>query len=182
MVWGQAAVQGDAGEDLQLDAALQGQALDAVEAVQLGPAAGELGQVPAPWRGRAAHTAVAVQRAAAREDQADGAQGRRVGPAAGQPLPVDGRRTDLAQVAVAQLLAELHVAVLAGGVGAVDRAGQAARAVGPIDAVEALATGACQPVLHGGQGDAELAGDAPQGGAAARGLDHGTSALGGSVF
>jgi hypothetical protein len=55
------AVERDGVEDIHVRAVLDGQALDGVDAVQLGPAGGHLGQVPAGRRGRAADPPRAVE-------------------------------------------------------------------------------------------------------------------------
>src|SRR5262249_33983577 len=81
--------------------------------------------------------------AAALQDAVDGAHGGRVGNAAGQQFAVNGRGTKVAQGAgLAQLPAQIDHEILQGGRGAAGRLTRAARPVGPIDAVEALATGA----------------------------------------
>jgi hypothetical protein len=66
--------------------------------------------------------------------------------------------------------------------GAIDRLEQAARLVGPIDAIEALSLSTFNPALHCGRRDAELLGHLTEGGSASDGLDHGMSALLGRGF
>jgi hypothetical protein len=96
---------------------------------------------------------------------------------------VDGYGPELAEVTVVpELLAEGQHKILALPLGAVDGRGQAARVVGPVDAIEALSLGTFDPALHGSQCNAELPGDLTQGGPASNGLDHGTSALFGRGF
>jgi hypothetical protein len=96
---------------------------------------------------------------------------------------MDGCGPELAEVTgVTQLLAEGQHEVLAFSLGAIDGRGQAARVVGPVDAIEALSLGTFDPALHGGQCDAELPGHLTQGGPATDGFDHVTSALFGRGF
>ena len=169
----QAAVQRDAVEDLDGNAALDDQAFDAIKAIQLGTTIGDIGQVP-PWRrrGPAQPTAV-VQGAAALQDQADGADRGRVGDAAGEQFAVDGGGTELAEVTgVAQLLADGQDDVLQVMLGAVDRSGQAAGAVGPVHAIQSLLTGRCDPALHRTQSNAESVSDLTRGNSLANGFNH----------
>jgi hypothetical protein len=76
------------------------QALDDVDAVQLGVPPGNLEHIPAGRRRRAAHPSLAVQGPASLEDAADGADR---GPLFGAPLPEgleDRLGTAVAQVAL----------------------------------------------------------------------------------
>jgi hypothetical protein len=90
--------------------------------------------------------------------------------------PADGHGADGPQVATCQVLADLQDQVLHGGLGAAGLV-RAARAVGPIDAIQALAFGPLDPVRHGGNADAEPPGNGMQGLAATGGGDHGSPPL-----
>src|SRR5262249_13866074 len=94
----QAAVQGDAREDLDLNATADDQPLDPVDAVQLGTPVGARWQVPAWRRRRTTGPAAAVQSPTPLQDQADGTNRGRLGQAAGEPLAVNGSRSELAKV------------------------------------------------------------------------------------
>jgi hypothetical protein len=156
----QAAVAGDAGEDLDADAAPEGQPLDGVEAIEFGLAPGHVRQVPAP-RGRGPpDPRAAVQAAAPLQDATDGTD-RGHGRDAPRPqLAVDRRCTELAQVTGgAELVADGQHEVLHRVGAAVDRRGQAAGPIPPVDAVEPLAGGPAHPALDGAEGDAEAACD-----------------------
>src|SRR5574340_330794 len=67
----QPAMEADPGEDLEGRATLEAQALDGVEAVELDPSGGEIGQVPARRRRGAAAALPAIEGPAAEEDAAD---------------------------------------------------------------------------------------------------------------
>ena len=132
----QPAVQGDAVEDLDGNATLDDQALDAIKAIQLSPSIGDVGQVPARRRRGPAQPMAVVQGAAALQDQADGADRGRIGDAAGEQFAVNGGHPELAEVTgVAQLLSDSQDEVLKVTLGAVDRSRQAAGAVGPVHAI-----------------------------------------------
>jgi hypothetical protein len=176
-------MQRDAVEDLDRDAPTNDQPFDQIEAVQFGAAIDDPRQIPTRTGRRTTHSSAAVQGSAALQDQTDGANGRCVGQTPGEPLAMDGCGPELAEVAaVTQFLAEGQHEGLALSLGAIDRRGQAARVVGPIDAIEALSLGTFDPALHGSQCDAELPGHVTQGGPASDGLNHGTSALFGRGF
>jgi hypothetical protein len=174
----QAAVQGDAIENLDRSASTNDQPLDQVEAVQFGTPVRDPGQVPTRTGRGTTDSPTAVQGSASLQDQADRANGRRIGQATGEPRAVDGGCPELAEVTgLTQLLAEGQHQVLPLPLGAIDRRGQATRVVGPVHAIEALSLGAFDPALHRGQSHAELLGHLTHGGTASDGLDHGTSAL-----
>src|SRR4029077_17942960 len=169
----QPAVQGDAVEDLDGNAALDDQALDAIKAIQLGTPIGDVGQVPPRRRWGTAQPMAVVQRAAALQDQADGADRGRVGDAPGEQFAVDGGGPELAEVAgVAQLLADGQDEVLQVTLGAVDRMRQAAGACGPVHAIQTLLTGPCGPALHRTQSDAKSVSDLARGHSLADGFNH----------
>ena len=80
------------------------------------------------------------------QDQADGANRRRSGEAAREPLTVNGRGPELTEVTgVAQLLADRQHPVLQGALRAIDGRGQAAGAVRPVHPVQALAPRPARP-------------------------------------
>src|SRR5262249_27308220 len=169
----QTAMQRDAVENLDRNAALDDQALDAIKAIQLSTPISDVGQVPPRRRWGAAQPMAVVQGAAALQDQADGADRGQVGDAAGEQLAVDGGRPELAEVAgVAQLLAGGQNEVLQVALGAVDRGRQAAGAVGPVHAIQALRTGPCDPALHRTQSDAKSVSDLARGDSLADGFNH----------
>src|SRR5262249_41496638 len=102
----------------------------------------------------------------------------RVGDAAGEQFAVDGGRPELAEVTgVAQLLADGQDQVLQVTLGAVDRSRQAARAVGPVHAIQALLAGPCDPALHRTQGDAKSVCDLAGGSSLADGFHHPAAAF-----
>ena len=176
-------MQRDAVEDLDLDAPTNDQPFDQIEAIQLGTPVGEWRQVPTRTRWWTTDSPTAIQGAASLQDQADGANAGWIGQATGEPLAVDSGGPELTEVAgVTQLLANGQYEVLPRALGAIDRCRQAARAVGPVDAIQALSGGALDPALHSGQGHAELLGDLTQGGSVSDGVDQGTSALLGRGF
>ena len=92
-----------------------------------------------------------------------------------------GKRTDRTQIAVGQGVAGLQDQILHGRVRAACLA-WGARAIGPVDAIEALAFGPLDPVRDGGHADAELTGNGTQGLAAPDGGDHGSTPLRLSLF
>src|SRR5262249_37886104 len=162
---------------------LDDQALDEVEAVQLGVPGGDPRQIPPRRRRPTTRALAAVQGAAPLQDQADGAQRGWLANAAGPQRAVDGRGPEPSEVTGgAEVLTDGQHKILQRTVGTVDRGGQAAGAVGPVHAVEALARGACDPALHGGQGHSKLVGNAAHGEAPADGSNHLASLVGGTVF
>src|SRR6476646_8889591 len=86
---------------------------------------------------------------------------------------MDGGGPELAEVTgVAQLLANGQDEVLQVTLGAVDRSRQAAGAVGPVHAIQALLSGPCDPALHRTQSDAKSVSDLARGSSLADGLNH----------
>ncbi len=111
---GQAAMEADGGQDPELRVAAQVQPVDDVEAVELDPTGGHVGQVPAGGRGEAPDPADAVEHAAPLEHPPDRAhRGTRPGQVPLRERPMDGERTELAEVARgAQLVPQLEDQVL----------------------------------------------------------------------
>lgn len=102
------AVDGNAGEHAQPRPAMQSQIFDQVETVQLGGAAGEIGEIPAWRRRRSALPSRAVLGAMALEHAVNGRQ-RRYRNASGTELGVNGLRAALAEhTVVAQTLPQLQ--------------------------------------------------------------------------
>jgi hypothetical protein len=83
---------------------------------------------------------------------------------------------------VLQLLPQLQDAILQVGIGSVLGSATAPWLAGPIDAVEALALGAVDPALDGGQADAETASGLALGQTLSDGLDQPTPQSFPSVF
>ena len=156
---------------------LDGQALDGVDAVQLSPAGGHFGQVPAGRRGRAADPPRAVQYPPPFQDASDGADRGQRHRATLEQRGEDGLGADVPQVApLAQLPSQVHDQVL-------DRFGRAPCGAGdgwpvlPVDPVEAPALGVLDPVVDGRLTDAEAPGDLVLGRATADGFDDVTTLL-----
>ena len=173
----QPAVQRDGVEDLQVGAVPDSQALDDVDAVQLGVPLGDLRQIPAGRRRRAAHPSLAVQSPAPLEDAADGAdRGQHVGAPLQEGLE-DRLGTVVAQVALlGQLLSQVQDQVLDGGRCAL-RCTRDRRLILPVDAIQSLAPCLLDPVVDRRLRDAEAAGDLVLGQAASDGLDDLTTAF-----
>jgi len=172
----QAAMQRDGVEDLQIRAVLDGQALDDVEAVQLGLPCGHGGEIPARrWR-RAAHPSLAVQGPASPEDAADGADRGQRGRAPFQEGREDRLGAAVAQVAVlGQLPPQVQDQVLDAGWCASRRAGDG-RSVLPIHPVQSRTACPLDPVVYRRLADTELTSDFVLGQAAPDGLDDLTTA------
>jgi hypothetical protein len=179
----QAAMQGHAVENLDLDAAPDDQPFHDVEAVEFRAPAGHVRQIPPPrWRW-SPDTVAVVERSPPLQDAADGSRGRRVRDALGQQRAVDRLGAELTEVAgVPELLADAQDEVLQLAFRPVDGRGQAAGAVAPIHPIQALASGATDPALHGAEGHVELQGDLPRRGTTADCLNDLPAALFGLGF
>jgi hypothetical protein len=170
-------VQGDSVENLDRGAVLEDQALNDVETVQLGLGSGDVGQIPASGRRGSASPGAGIQRAAAGQDAVAGAQRRHLGNARlHQHLP-DRAGTDGTEVARGQIPACLQDQILQSG-GRAARLARGARAIGPSDAIQALAFRSCDPVGNRGDPDAEPTGNRAQGLATTDRRYHGTTTLG----
>jgi len=161
----QAAVQGDAVEDLDLADVLDDESLDDIEGVQLDAGRSDRGEIPTRRRWGSAEATGAADQAVALEDVGDGgAAGQRLaGRGLGPQGAEDGHRTEFAQgVAMAESVPQ--------GQNAVDHPagqgrGSAPRAAGlvlKLDARQALAAGVPHPVLDVREREPELAGDLAQ--------------------
>src|SRR6266542_3171348 len=146
-------------EDLDLGPVPDDQPLDNVEAVQLGAGVGQVGQIPAPGRWRAAEPAAAVQSPAALQDAVDGPHRGDVRDSLLDQRLVKRFRPERAQVAVLpELTTHPQDQVLDGGIGPPGVA-RGPGAVCPIDSIEAVPPGAFDPVHDGAGAHAEAAGD-----------------------
>jgi hypothetical protein len=117
------------------------------------------------------------------QDQTDGPQGRWIGQATGQPFTVDGNRPKLSEITgLTELLPDRQDEILQRTIGAVDRRGQTAGAVGPVHPIQALVARPRDPALHRAQSDAKLIRDLTQRQTAADGFDHLASLLDGACF
>ena len=160
-------------EDLNRRASLDDQAFDHVEAIQLRTAISHSGQVPAGGRRGAAHPSVVIQCPAALQDGANGPDRGRIGDTPSDQFAVDGRGPELAQVTgLAQLLTNGQHEILQRAFRAVVRGGQAAGAVGPVHAIQALFASPCDPALDGGQGHSKAGSDLAQGITSPDSFDH----------
>jgi len=148
-------VERDPGQDLEDQAALHAETLDGVEAVELGPAGGDLGQVPACRRGWSADPVRGVERTAPLEDAADRADRGDRQLDAGQQFAADGDRAVLTEDArLAQGTTGREDAILERGIGPVAPV-RRSRAIRPDDPIEALVSGSLEPALDRPQADAE---------------------------
>jgi len=155
---------------------LDDQALDDVDAVQLGLPGGDIRQIPAGGRGRAARPLLAVQGSPATEDAVDGPhRGDLADPLVLEGL-VDGLRTDGTEVALGQLLAALQHQILQVGRRAA-RPVRGTRAVREVHPIQPLALGPLDPVGYRGHPASELAGRFSDRLAATDGRHHGSTTL-----
>ena len=175
-----AAVQGDAVKDLNLADVLDDESLDDIEGVQLGLGCREVWKMPPRRRWGAAEATGTTDQAVSFEDVGDGgATGQRL---AGRGLCTqgteDGDRPVFAQgVVLAQSVPQGQNAVnhLVGqGRGSAMRA---SRLVLKLDALQALAEGAMDPVLDVRESEPELTGDLAQGHPTPGQADHFASML-----
>src|SRR5712692_522697 len=95
---GQAAVQREPGEHLDVGAAGDDEAVDDVEAIELHACGDDRGQVPAQGRGRAPHPAPSFEGAAALQDAADGPDRGHPRVPTLQERLADGDRAELPEV------------------------------------------------------------------------------------
>ena len=144
---GQTPVQRNGVEHLDVRPVFDDQALDDVDAVQLGPACGDIGQIPAGGWGWAARPLLAVQDSTATEDAVDGPHRGKLGNLPVQEGLVDGLGTDGTQIPVGQLAACLQDQVLQGGSGATGLV-RGTRAVREVHPIQPLALGLLDPVCH----------------------------------
>ncbi len=170
-------VERDAGQDLDLDAALEVVAFDDIEAVEFGPAGGDVGQVPAAWRCRPTDSPLTVEDAMPFEDPGDGPDRRDLAGDTGIVAQgaLDGQRAVLAEdMLLAQEGPQSDHLVLDGRRG-VPRPMGGRRPIGPVDLVEPCRPGPFDPALDRQQARPEAAGRGPHRGAAADLLDQPTT-------
>lgn len=158
----EAAVQGDAVEDLHLAVALDDQSLDDIKSVQFGLGGGDGREMPARRRRGAAVPPGGTDHGVALEDVGDGG-------AAGQGLAgrelvpqraADGDRAELPQgVVFLKVVSQSENALDQPGRQGGGRAVRAAGQIRKLHALQALSGGTPEPVLHVGKGESELAGD-----------------------
>ncbi len=168
---GQAPVQRNGVEHLDVRPAFDDQALDNVDAVQLGQGLGDIGQIPPCGRRGPAGPLATVKCSAAAEDAVDGPhRGDVVNPLLHDGLVI-GVGTDGNQVAKGQVGPGLQNQILQRGI---CTSGLCARrgASGPIIAVQPLPGGPLNPVGDRGDTDAEPASDDTLRLTAADGSDH----------
>jgi hypothetical protein len=104
---GEASVNRHRREDLDVGAAQQPQADNRIEAVELHPPGGEIGQIPAGRRSRAANSTTGVEQASSLEDPADRPHGRQPGLASLDERLADRRGACLAEQPVGELSTRL---------------------------------------------------------------------------
>src|SRR5438270_10225171 len=174
---GQAPVQRNGVEHLDVWPVFDDQALDDVDAVQLGLASGDIRQIPAGGWGRAARPFLAVQGPTATEDAVDGPHRGNLGDPLVQEGLADGVRTEGTQVALGQIPSRLQHQILQGDLGAAGLV-RRTRAVREVHPIQALAFGTLDPVGHRRHCYAELLGYRTQRLASTHGGYHGLTALG----
>lgn len=155
----QSAMERDTGQDVEVEAAQHPDPLDDVEAVELSPTGGDLGQIPAHgWR-RAAHAVSPIENPVSLKDPPDRPDGRDGGSSASLELVLDRRGAVLAQnTRLAQFATDVEDERLKPGArpGEVGRSG---RPVTPVDVLKGLITSSLEPQLDGCPADLELLGN-----------------------
>ena len=170
--------KGNAVEDVNEGAVLDGQILDHIKAVEFGSLGCEGRQVPAGGRGMKADALPAVQDAPALQDSTDGAKGGDRGNVHGSEFAQDGRGPELAEGGLhAQMRTDLQDSVLQGSVASVGRMGGARWAVGEVDAVQAPIARASAPELDCTQRDGVTPRYFAHGGAVTDQGDHGSASM-----
>lgn len=145
----QATVQRNRVEHFDLKASPDDQALDDVEAVQFGAASTQLRQIPTGQRRRPAGSPTTVQYAPTFQDSANGAHRRQRLDAALLQFTTDGFSAELAQGAVVlQVTADRQHEVFQLRRSFVGRLASTTGLIGPVDAIQALLSGAAVPILH----------------------------------
>jgi hypothetical protein len=170
---GQAAVKGDGVENLDIDSAFNDKASDDVEAIGLNPAGGELGQVPAAWRGWTSNPSFAVQSSSSIQDTANGTNRGDSAMSSLDQFSPDGDITKLSQIAYFfELLAksqDLFFDVPADPIGRAATGSR--RSVRPVHALQLFGSGAANPSAHRGEAHPKAPGDSPDRSATTHGHD-----------
>jgi hypothetical protein len=158
-------VEADTVEDLDVDPALDDESFDEIEAIELGLLFADSGQVPTFWRRASAYATAAVESPSSFEDSSDGSNGRDGSEPefslSAAELSVDGGGAELAEVAgLSQFFTEAEDQLFEGVRGGALLASTAPPAR-EVHAIESLASGMGNPMLNGGEADAEAGGDGP---------------------
>lgn len=159
----QAAVEGDSGQDVELEAAAQAQPGDDVEAVELELPAPDLGDVPARRWSRPTDPPGGIERTPSLEDPGDRPDGgeRTTEVRLALERSTDGHGAVLAEDALfAEHPAQVDDPVFDIGAGPLNAPGDR-RLGAPVDLLEGAVSRAIQPQLDRGQADPELARDRP---------------------
>jgi hypothetical protein len=148
-------VEAHAGQDLELGPALDVQAVDDIEAVELDLPGGDIGEVPAPWRRRSPDAAVDIEGTPPLEDPVDRPR-RRDAPGqirSDEQLAPDRLRAVFAERArVLELLAQRQDQRLEVRWGPGDVA-RDRRAVGPVDPLKRRVARPAEPELDRREAD-----------------------------
>ena len=150
----EAAVQGNAVEDLNVKASFEDEPLDHIEGIHFGEPPDDIGKIPAGGWWRSARAAAAIENAASFENASDGSHRWRLSQVSFQEFLMDGHRADLPQIAGLQGAAQVqnqvfhfrgNPAIASWGFGSVR----------PIDTVEPLPLGALDPALDRAQANSQ---------------------------
>jgi hypothetical protein len=170
---GQAAVKRDGVENFDIDSAFNDKAGNDVEAIDLDPAGGDLGQVPAARRGWTSHPLFAVQSSSPLQDAADGTNRGDCALSSLDQFSSDGDITKLSQIAYFfELLAKSQDLFFQVPADPVARAPAGSRrSVGPVHALQSFSSGAANPSTYRGEAHPKATGDRPDRGTPTHGRD-----------
>jgi hypothetical protein len=173
----EASMQGNSGKNRQMGPSTDCQTFDGIEAVQLAVSIGDLRDIPALGRRRAANTLSAIESAVPRQNAPDGSHRRqRVGVSLLE-FSVNGTSTILAQCAsFPESFASGQHLSFDGDAGAPGLLGNATTIL-PVDAIQSLSHGATDPMLNSRQGYTKGVSDGPQGRAISYFSNHPTPIL-----
>lgn len=129
------AMEGDAGEDVDIVAAWQSESFDDVEGIEFDAFVGEIGEIPPSWRRRPSDAFSAIEESASMEDASDGADGGSELAGLAQK-ELDGQGAAFAEIAGGEQGADFndaHFDVVLESSGASWQGGS----IAPVDAIEA---------------------------------------------
>jgi hypothetical protein len=170
---GQAAVKRDGVENLDIDSAFNDKASDDVEAIGFNPAGGELGQVPAAWRGWTPNPSFAVKRSSSIQDATDGANRGDTAMSSLDQFSLDGDITELSQIAYFfELLAKSQDLFFDEPADPIGRTATGSRRpVRPVHSLQLFGSGAANPSAHRGEAHPKARGHSPDRSATTHGPD-----------
>jgi len=179
----QASMERDRIENVDQRSVLDTQVFDEIEGVHFGVAPGHVGQVPSEGWGRTSRPMGSIDGSAAFQNACDGSDGRHpieVGP---EQLSVDGHGSILSEVTVdLQGSSQVQDLLFKVGRGSVHGACRTRGMGGEIDAIQTLRARPSEPVLNGGQTEAESPGHGPHGVPASHGLNDPPASLFNGLF